>query len=239
MKKFIALAFLSILSVSTFAQTRKIKANGVVQDRNRRVQKYTKLVVDGEINVLILNNPFKNTIQTIADGNLHQLIQVSVKDEVLTIQRRPGFEIVNQTAPLKVTLTTRDLNEITMTGDGGNITNLAALEAGNLTLTNSGTGKMNLKVKVEDLTLNTENNAGITVKGNANTVKINSKSSGDIMAKELSTFFTEVESSGSGNIYTNTVNGIDGNLNGSGNLYYRVTKTINVAENGEGKVLKL
>ncbi|MEG1019939.1 MAG: hypothetical protein RSE50_00355, partial [Myroides sp.] len=59
-----------------------------------------------------------------------------------------------------------------------------------------------------------------------------------INAKELSAFFTEVDSSGSGNIYTNTVNGIDGSLNGRGNLYYRVTKTVNVTENSEGKVIK-
>ena len=115
---------------------------------------------------------------------------------------------------------------------------MGAVEIAKLTLTNTGNGEMNLRVRVEELVLNTENDAAITVEGNANTVKINSKSSGDIMAKELSAFYTELNSSGSGNIYTNTVNGIDGSLNGSGNLYYRITKTVNVTENAEGKVIK-
>ncbi|HUH25612.1 MAG TPA: DUF2807 domain-containing protein [Flavobacterium sp.] len=239
MKKMIAVAFLSIMSISTFAQERKIKANGVVQEKNRRVQKYTKLVVDGEVIVEILNNPFNNVVRTNGDANLHQLIQLTVQDGVLTIKRKPGFQILNQTVPLKVSLATRDLTEITMNGDKGNISNLGAIEIPSLKLTNTGNGVMNLSVKTDELYLNTENNAAITVEGNSNTVKINSKSSGDINAKELSNFFTEVSSEGSGNIYTNTVNGIDGTLTGSGNLYYRVTKTVNVEEKGEGKALKL
>lgn len=238
MKKFLALLFVSIITVTSYAQNRKIKGNGVVQEKNRKVQKYTKLVVEGEVIVELLNNPFKNTIRTTGDANLHQLVQVSVVNEVLTLKRKPGFEIVSQTEPLKVTLATKDLTEITMNGDKGTLTNMGAIEIPKLTLTNTGNNKMELRVKVEDLYLNTENDAAITVEGNSNTVRINSKSSGDINAKELSAFFTEVDSSGSGNIYTNTVNGIDGSLNGRGNLYYRVTKTVNVTENSEGKVIK-
>ena len=238
MKKILALLFVSIFTISTYAQDRKIKANGVVQEKNRRVQPYTKVVLEGELLVEILNNPFKNTIRTIGDGNIHQLIQATSADGVLTIKRRPGFVIDNPTVPLKVSLTSQDIAEITMIGDGGVLTNMGALEVPKLTLTNSGKGKMDLRVRVEELLLNTENDGSITVEGNANTVRINSKSSGDIMMNELSNFFTEVASTGSGNIYTNTVNGIDGSLDGEGNLYYRFTKTVNVTENGEGKAIK-
>lgn len=238
MRKFLALFFVFLLTVTSYAQERKIKGNGVVQEKNRKVQKYTKLVVEGEVTVEILNNPFKNTIRTSGDANLHQLVQVSVVNDVLTLKRKPGFVIVNQTEPLIVTLATKDLTEITMTGDNGSVTNMGAIEIPQLTLTNTGSGKMELRVKTEDLLLNTDNNASITVEGNANTVKINSKGSGDVDAKELSAFFTEIKSTGSGNIYTNTVNGIDGSLDGEGNLYYRVTKTVNVTENGAGKVIK-
>lgn len=243
MKKILFALIVTLVTFTSFSQEkkiqdRKIKANGVVQEKNRRVEKYSKVIIEGDVIVEILNNPFKNTIRTTGDGNLHQLIQIISTKDVLTIKRKPGFVIENQTVPLKVTLTTKDLAEITLNGDNGSITNLGAIEILKLTLTNTGSGKIDLRVKVEDLVLNTENNASITVEGNANTVKINSKSSGDIIAKNLSTFFTEVASSGSGNIYTNTVNGIDGSLDGSGNLYYRVTKTVNVTENGEGKVIK-
>lgn len=238
MKKVLALLFVSIFTISTYAQDRKIKANGVVQEKNRRVQPYTKVVLEGELLVEILNNPFKNTIRTTGDGNVHQLIQATSADGVLTIKRRPGFVIDNPTVPLKVSLTSQDIAEITMIGDGGVLTNMGALEVPKLTLTNTGKGKMDLRVRVEELLLNTENDGSITVEGNANTVRINSKSSGDIMMNELSNFFTEVASTGSGNIYTNTVNGIDGSLDGEGNLYYRFTKTVNVTENGEGKAIK-
>lgn len=238
MRKFLVLFLMGLIAVTSYAQNRKIKGNGVVQEKNRKVQKYTKLVVEGEVIVEILNNPFKNTIRTSGDANLHQLVQINVTNEVLTLKRKPGFEVLNQTEPLKVTLTTKDLTEITMNGENGSLTNMGAIEIPKLSLTNTGSGKMQLRVKTEELLLNTENNGAIIVDGNSNTVKINSKSSADIDAKELSAFFTEVDSSGSGNIYTNTVNGIDGSLKGSGNLYYRITKTINVTEAAEGKVIK-
>lgn len=238
MKKILTMVLVSLLTITSYSQVRKIKGNGIVQEKNRRVEKYNKVVIDGDVTVELLNNPFKNTIKTAGDGNLHQLVSITVSNQVLTLKRKPGFEILSATQPLVITLTTKDLNEITLMGDKGSITNLAAIETASLKLTNTGSGSMDLKVKVEQLELNTENNAAIKVTGNANTVKIKSISTGDIDMKELSNFFTEVEANNSGNIFTNTVNGIDGALNGSGNLYYRFTKTVNVTENADGKAIK-
>lgn len=238
MRKVLTLFFVSLFTITLSAQERKIKANGVVQEKNRRVQPYTKVVLEGELLVEILNNPFKNTIRTTGDGNVHQLIQATSADGVLTIKRRPGFVIDNPTVPLKVSLISQDISEITMTGDGGVLTNLGAIEVPKLTINNQGNGSMDLRIRVEELLLNTENNGTVNLEGNANTIRINSNGAGDIKINEVSNFFTEVQSNGSGNIYTNTVNGIDGVLNGEGNLYYRFTKTVNVTENGEGKAIK-
>lgn len=241
MRKIIAIAFLALFSVASFAQERglrNIKANGVFQEKKRRVQPYTKLVVEGDIIVEILNNPFKNTVQTQGDGNLHHLIQTSVENGVLTVKRRPGFVVQNQSEPLKIKLMTQDLTEITMTGDNGNVTNMGTIQVPEFKVTHTGNGKLTLRLRTENLTINTENDAALTIEGNANTVKIQHDSSGDINLKELSNFFTEVISNGSGDIYTNTVNGIDGSLNGSGNLYYILTKVVNLEENGSGKAIK-
>lgn len=238
MKKILALFFVSLITVTSYAQDRKIKGNGVVQEKNRRVQKYTKVVIDGDLTVELLNNPFKNTIRTSGDGNLHHLVQVKVENQVLTLKRKPGFVVISQTEPLKITLTSKDIEAISMMGDKGSISNLGAIESSELTLSNAGSGTMDLRVKTEKLILNTENEGSIRVEGNANTVKIDHKGNGEINMKDLSNFFTEVASTGAGDIYTNTVNGIDGTISGSGNLYYRFTKTVNVTENGEGKAIK-
>lgn len=241
MKKLIAITFLALFSVASFAQERgmrNIKASGVFQEKKRRVQPYTKLVVEGEIIVEILNNPFKNIVQTEGDSNLHHLIQTTVESGTLTIKRRPGFVIQNQTEPLKIKLMLQDLSEITMIGENGSITNMGTIQVPEFKVTNTGNGKLELRLRTEQLTINTENDASVTIEGNANTVKIHSNSSGDINLEELSNFFTEVVSDGSGDIYTNTVNGIDGSLNGRGNLYYILTKVINLEENGSGKAIK-
>lgn len=241
MKKLIALLFIGILSTSAFAQQqqeRKIKSNGVAMEKKRRVPKYTKLLIEGEVIVEILNNDFNKEILTFGDANLHQLLQISVVNELLTIKRKPGFTIIGQTTPLRVKLTTKDLTDITVIGNKANVANMGVFEASKLSLTNTGDGKLDLRVKVDELEIKTENNASITVDGNANILKITSNSSGDINLQDLSNFYTEITSNGSGNVYTNTVNTIDGEINGSGNVYYKFTKTLNITENGEGKILK-
>src|SRR5690554_7847492 len=105
-------------------------------------------------------------------------------------------------------------------------------EAENLVLTNSGEGTLELNIKAQTIDLNLTGNGYIVLTGRSNTANIKSTGSGTIDGKEISIFFSEITIDGAGNVYTNTINGIDGYINGSGNIYYKVTKTVSVEENG-------
>ncbi len=171
------------------------------------------------------------------DINLQTLIKSKVENGTLYLTYNNNVIILSQTEPLKVRIPSKKIKEIVLK-DGAKLTNLGAIETLQLKITSTDNSTADLRLKVDEVILDIENDSEIKLNGSANILKINYKGSKDFDAKELSNFFTEIELEGSGNVYTNTVNGIDGNINGTGNLYYKATKTVNVTDNGNGKAEK-
>lgn len=236
MKK-VLLLFVFLGCIHSMDAQRKVKGNGNVMDRDRRVQPFTKVIVAGDFDVVFLNNPFDKKITVSGDTNLQALIETTVENGVLTIQYRQPVEIVSKTQDLKVTIPSRDITEI-INKSSAHVYNVGAIEVLKFTLINEATGVTTFRLKTDEATIQQNGSGTIELAGSTNIAKFNLKGSGDVKASEMSTFYTEIESTGSANLYTNTVNGIDGFLDGSGNLYYRTTKTVNVTENSTGKIIK-
>lgn len=237
MKKLIVLLVLTLTVTSTTFAQRKARGNGNVIDRERRIPEFDKVEIDGDFEVVFLNNEFDKKIITHGDANLQGLILARVEDGVLSIGYKSPVEILEQTVPLKVTIPTRSVVEISNIGSG-KVRNLGVIETENLVLKNSGAGSLDFNIKTKTLDVNLTGSGDITLNGRSNTSKINHNGSGTIDGKELSIFFSEIAVQGSGNVYTHTLNGIDGNITGAGNIYYKVTKTVSVEENGTGRALR-
>jgi len=235
--KYLLLLLVAVISTQNTVAQRKVKGNGVVTEKNRRVLTYDKVAINADFEVVWLTNDFNKTITVSGDANLQQLIETKVVDGTLVINKKPGFEILSSNAPLKVAIASKKIKEITIEGSG-KFHNLGTAETTTLKVNHSGTGELQLRVKLDELNLNQTGTGNISLAGNANTVRINQNSSGNIDAKELTAFFTEIQLKGSGSIYSNTINGIDGNIEGSGNLYLKHTKVNNVSTSGSGSVLE-
>ena len=237
MKKLIVLIVLTFaITGSTYAQ-RKARGNGNVIDRERRIQEFNKVEIDGDFEVVFLNNEFDKKIIFHGDANLQGLILAKVENGVLSIGYKGPVEIIEQTAPLKVTIPTRSVVEITNSGSGV-VRNMGVIEAENLVLKNTGEGSLELNIKTDNSDVTLTGGGKIVLSGRSNTASFKNNGSGTIDGKETSIFFSEISLDGTGNIYTNTLNGIDGIINGSGNIYYKVTKTVSVEENGTGRALR-
>jgi len=229
--------FLIGTTANIAAQTpgpRKVKGNGKVMERERRLPEFDRIEISGNIDATLLNNDFQKKIMINGDMNLQPLIKSKVENGTLYLTYNNNVVIISQTEPLKVRIPSKKIKEIILK-DGAKLTNLGAIETLQLKITTTDNSSADLRLKVDEVILDIENDSEIKLNGSANILKINYKGSKDFDGKELSNFFTEIELEGSGNVYTNTVNGIDGNISGTGNLYYKATKTINVTENGNGK----
>lgn len=237
MKKLIVLLVLTFAVAGSAYAQRKARGNGNVIDRERRIPEFDKVKIDGDFEVVFLNNEFDKKIVMHGDANLQGLILAKVEDGVLSIGYKGEVEILEQTVPLKVTIPTRSVVEITNSGSGV-VRNMGIIEAENLVLNNTGEGSLELNIKTQNSAINLAGSGKIVLSGRSNTATFKNNGSGVIDGKEMSVFFSEITVGGSGNVYTNTLNGIDGNINGSGNIYYKVTKTVSVEENGTGKALR-
>jgi len=240
MKFIYLLVFILSVTLNTNAQTagpRKVKGNGKVIERERRLPEFTKIEISGNIDATILNNDFQKKIVINGDMNLQPLIKSKVENGTLYLTYNNNVVILSQTTPLKVRIPSKNINEIVLK-DGAKLTNLGAIEILQLKINAFDNSSAELKLKTDEVIINIENEAQLKFNGSTNIAKIKHNGTIDLDNKELSNFFTEIELNNSGNIFTNTVNGIDGNINGTGNLYYRATKTVNVTENGTGKVEK-
>jgi hypothetical protein len=237
MKNLILLTSCLLLSIGGFAQARKVRGNGNVVTKDKRIEAFTKVIVEDGLDVTLLNNPFQNKIAITADANLHQIIDSEISNGVLTIKIKDGIEIINKTENFKVSITSKDIESFTIKGNS-NLVGTGVNEILKLSLINEGSGSVNLKVKTDELKAVNNGSGTITAEGSSNLVSIKNAGSGNTNLDTVSTFFLEVDSSGSGNVYTNAVNGIDGTLSGSGNIYYKNTKTVNIETTGSGQVLR-
>ena len=237
MKNFLIITSCLLLSVSNYAQTRKIKGNGNVVSKDRNIQSFNKLIVDGDIELTLVNSPLQKKINITTDANLHQLIDSEIKEGTLTIKIKDNIEIIKQTETFKISLTNKDINEITLNGNA-TIETVGINEVNNLSITNNGNGEIRLSIKTDDFKAFNNGNGSISADGKSNLISIKNNGSGNVNFGNVSTFFTEVHNTGSGNVYTNSVNGLDGTLTGSGNIYYKTTKTVNIENTGTGKVIK-
>lgn len=217
--------------------TRKVKGNGNVMERERRLPEFDRIEISGNIDATLLNNDFQKKIMLTGDMNLQPLIKSRVENGTLYLTYNNNIVILSQTEPLTVRIPTKKIKEIVLK-EGAKLTNLGAIETLQLKIVIKDNSVADLRLKTDEVIIDLDNDAELKLNGSANILKIKHNGSKDFDAKELSNFYTEIEIDNSGSIYSNTVNGIDGTINGSGNLYYRATKTINVTENGTGKIEK-
>ncbi len=239
MRKVFLFLIVGLLSASTInAQpVRKVKGNGKVMDRDRRMLPFDKVEIYGDFDVVFLNNPYEKKITLSGDLNLQSLVLTKVENKVLKIGYRSPVQIVSQTQPIKVVIPSKEIVEVTNNGSG-KIYNLGVVEIQKFAINNNSNGVVDFRVKTDELTVVQNGTGNILLNGSTNTLKVTTESTGSVDGKELTSFFTQVELNGEGDVYTNTLNGLDGYINNSGNLYYRVTKTLNINENNKGKVIK-
>lgn len=238
MKKILLALALSLLCLSAAQAQRKIKGNGKVMTRERRLTAFNKVSIYGDFEVVFLNNPFEKKILISGDTNLQSLVHTKVENNQLVIKYRQPVTILSYTEPLKIRIPSRDVSEI-INHSSADISNLGAIELPKFTLINKGDGKVTFKVKTQEINVTQEGKGKIYLSGNSDSSTFKLNSQADVDARNMSSFFTQATLTSKGNLYTNTTSGIDAEINGDGNLYYKATKTVNVTNQGKGKALKL
>lgn len=237
MKNLTILCCLALFSVSSFGQ-RKVRGNGNEIVRDYRIKNFASVVVGKDIDLKILNNEQTNSVSVVADSNIQRFIHLKVENDTLFVFWKPDFELINKKeGNFEVKISTKVLNTL-MVKDNASVEGIGNFKFEDFSLNASGTGNVKLNVSCNKLHLNNSGTGNVVLNGNAESVFATISGNGVTNLDDFSAFFMELDYSGTGDVFTKVVNGIDGTHSGTGNVHCKNTKIINLKLSGTGKIIE-
>ncbi|PHQ57552.1 MAG: DUF2807 domain-containing protein [Lutibacter sp.] len=237
-KLFISVLVLLITSTNINAQffTKKIKGNGDIVTKSRRVTDYDKIAVAGAFDVELFKG--KEGVITIkADENLMEYIITEVKKGTLKIKTKKGYNI-NTRKTIIIRVPFKNIDAVSLAGSG-DVYSEDVIDSSELKLNIAGSGNLNLKVSTKNLKSSIAGSGNINLSGDTDQLTCSIAGSGNINSYNLKAGIATVKIAGSGNVKVNAIHEIHAKNVGSGNIYYSGNPNIEkVTSVGSGSIKK-
>lgn len=190
--------------------------------------------ISGDVYISQGNVP-KLTVE--AEDEIIGLIVTEVRNDELKI--RFSQSRVRTKIPIRIWVTTPELEGLYLSGSGNMITE-TAVKTDEMELKLSGSGNINVKdISCDELDAAISGSGNIDVAGKADEMSIAISGSGNCNADEFQTEETDIRISGSGNCKVNASKDLTVAVSGSGSVFYAGHPTIDVSVSGSGKIKKL
>lgn len=235
--KTILFSLIFCLSINVFPQN-QIKGNGNFTQITRFIdENFNGLKGLGSIEIEVKEGTQDGKIEIEAESNLLEYVETYVKDDILLVQLKKGFNY-NLNKPIKVSFKSQQLNEIYSLGSG-NITLNSFQNVKEFYASSKGSAKLNLKINSEKAKIEGMGSGGFYLSGETNLLEISTRGSGAVNAFDLKANDIHVRKLGSGDTKINCNGKLTVNSKGSGNIYYTgLTQDIDSKIIGSGKLNK-
>ena len=134
-----------------------------------------------------------------------------------------------------ISIQSPNYKELSINGSG-KFENSNVLESSSLIASISGSGSMNLNLKVKELNTDIAGSGNMSLFGTADKHVSEIAGSGDITARDLITKQTKITIDGSGDMDVEVVNSLDVDISGSGDVIYGGQPQLSVRTSGSGTV---
>ncbi len=208
--------FAFLLNTGCINEVNTLKGDGNLTTMNHDIGYFNKLDLRGMFNV-ILKEGKEESLVIETDDNLHQHINIEIKNNVLHINS--DRDIMLRPSKMDIRITYTDLENLS-SGGACNLTGKTTIRAESFTLDISGAAAGELNFETENLETNVSGASSITLTGYANSHKVTLSGASKLMAKNLNTEKTLINLSGAGaaNIYATQL--LDASLSGVGSIKY-------------------
>jgi hypothetical protein len=143
------------------------------------------------------------------------------------------------TEPVNIYISVKDLYSIDLSGSG-NITMQNQFKNDKLSVRHSGSGKIDASVDIKSLKVVLSGQGDVNAKGRSHESDIKIIGSGNLNGKDLKTFTSTINISGSGTSTVDVDNELTVNITGSGNVFYvSYPERIHSVINGLGKIERI
>ena len=149
-------------------------------------------------------------------------IETRVRDGVLIIKQNDDWKWWRNwnSKNIKIYITNPTFEHVSVSGSG-DIRGENTLQSKEMYLAVSGSGKVNLDIKVVDLDSKISGSGNMNLEGTARNTVMQISGSGNMNAEDLASENCQIRISGSGNCRVQVDNSLDSRVSGSGNVYYK------------------
>lgn len=250
-KSIIIIALFIGLGFSSCTKSMLIRGNGNVTTQIRELDDFSKLANNGSFEVNIIADSSSYVIIE-AESNLIPYISTMVDNGALIID---SHENLNSRRSMKLEVHTPNLVALEINGSGnidfetfyadhfsavvdgsGNINGSAISESTYLRV--NGSGNLTIGLVTENLDASIHGSGNIHMAGESVFSEMGIYGSGDIKDYDFIQEECEVNSNGSGNVYTTVTNSLKVKIGGSGSVHFKGNPLVQSEINGSGRVVK-
>ena len=210
-----------------------VKGSGTVKSEIRQITGFTKVSLEGAMDVFIVKGE-SESVRIEADDNLLKLIETKVDGDELEIS---STEELEPSQTIKVYVTTRALEGMSIAGSGDMVTQSPFVSKA-FAAAIAGSGDIKADVQAEVLDASIAGSGDINIKGSAGKTEVDIAGSGSVNGIELVTRAVDVNIAGSGNCQVHASEVLTANIMGSGSVYYRGEPKINQSVMGSGSITR-
>ncbi|WP_077034263.1 head GIN domain-containing protein [Pelomonas sp. KK5] len=211
----------------------RIKGSGVMVERSRSVAPFSKLRLEGPLDLRV-SQAAADAVRIHADDNIEPLVESRVEGDTLILRLRPGTGFSTRHAP-SIVVDARTLQAIAVDGSGD--LSMERFKGDALSLALSGSGDLRIgQIEVRDFNVDMRGSGDVQVAGSAQTQSWSLHGSGDVDARRLDGRTIKARLTGSGDMSVGSADTLDVEINGSGDVSYSGRPQLHQRVNGSGEV---
>jgi Putative auto-transporter adhesin, head GIN domain len=212
----------------------RIKGSGNVVSKARSVAPFSKLRVDGPVDVRLAPGA-QEGVSVRADDNLEPYITTVVEGDTLVVGIKPGssFSTKNE---LVVAIDFKQLQRVQLRGSGD--ARIDRVKGDRFEAELSGSGDLSIGLlEVKELSARLSGSGDVSVAGQAEQQDWELSGSGDVAAASLSGRKVKARLSGSGDLRLGVSQELDAQISGSGDLSYSGRPSVKSQVSGSGELI--
>jgi hypothetical protein len=223
--------FLMLLSA---CGKKTIGGNGKVVSQQRNLTGFKAISIKGAYDVYLKKgNTESVTIE--ADSNLLSIIKTDLSDSLLDIY---NLKTIIRSKELRLIITCPNLTSIDFSG-ATELSCDSGLVFKDLSINISGAGRIDMNLKLDNLTAIVSGGADLNFIGKANSLDVSITGAGNLDARGFETQKCKIDISGFGRAKVNVLQKLDVNISGAGKVDYYGNPVVQQSVTGAGKIHKI
>ena len=213
---------------------KKIVGSGKLTTETVTIPAYDKIALTGFMDVHLVAGK-EGQIKVTAEDNLHEYLNIAVKNGTLNISIKSGFSLRTK-KDIDITVPVEGISGVHVVGSGDMDTE-RIIQAPTFKASVTGSGDLNLKVEATKVAATIMGSGDLMLSGATERLSVVITGSGDFKGLDLSANDTEVTISGSGDAKVRAKTILKATIIGSGDIAYKGNpKEINKKVMGSGNI---